>query len=427
MRNDHRTNEDCPVVAIAGGGIGGLACALALARSGVRSRVLEQASHFGEVGVGLQVAPNAVAALRALGVQEAERQSLQITGFRLVDAISSETLAHIDLGEHFERRFGNPYLVAHRADIHGALCRACEANELIDLRTDSTVTGFEICGSEVSVTLASGITVNASALVGADGVSSRVRSLIVRNDNPMLDAGVIYRALIPAAEMPLEEQKSFITLWAGPGWHVIYYPIRDRSAYNFAAVATDPGLIRRGNGEASVDEVLEAVRPGEGILRTLLAIPNSFRRYVIRYRDPIDNWTMGPVTLLGDAAHPMVHYLAQGAAMALEDAMCLGQVVASGDGDFARAFQLYQTLRITRSARVQISALMLDHLLHSSGVERLVRNSILEGRNDELYYDRFAWLYTSPTVGQDRRNDAEQCELQVRPSDCDPLIPRRTL
>ena len=388
--------HDGATVVIAGGGIGGLACALALSRFGMKSLVLEQAPAFGEVGVGLQVAPNAMAVLEALGVEEARQDSLRITGVKLIDAVSGETITAISCGSAFQERFGNPYAVAHRADIHGALLRACRQSTRIELRTDSAVVDHEAGASGVLVRLASGEVIAADALVGADGISSRIRAGIVGGEGPLRDAGMIYRALIPSQDMPSEEQKPFTTIWAGPGQHIIYYPIRDRSAFNFAAVVTGPDQTDAAPGDVSRADVLEAVAPSHQALRALLAVPESYRKYAIRYRDPVDNWTAGPVTLLGDAAHPMVHYLAQGAAMALEDAICLARVVAEANGDYNAAFRRYQEIRIPRSARVQLSALMLDEVLHAGGVERLVRNSIFAGRTDEEHYQRFSWLYTSP-------------------------------
>jgi 2-polyprenyl-6-methoxyphenol hydroxylase-like FAD-dependent oxidoreductase len=386
-------------VAIAGGGIGGLACALALARHGFRSLVLEQAPKFGEVGVGLQVAPNALTVLDALGVGEAaKKNALLIERLVMMDAVTGVEVANIPCGERFRQRFGNPYAVAHRADIHGALLDACRALDLIELRNDCRVTDFELDGVGVSVALDSGERIAAAALVGADGVYSNVRKRIVGDGDgePRPAGAVIYRATIPAAEMPKDLQRPYPTFWAGPGWHVIYYPVRDWTLFNLGATVV--------SGETALDESEDA--PPRNVLPLfagscatplrVLRIPKQLRRYVIVHREPVENWTMGPATLLGDAAHPMVQYIAQGAAMALEDAICLGNVAYECDGDFVQAFRRYQDLRIVRTARVQISSLMMDRLNHAKDMERKVRNSLFEGRTDEEYYDRLAWLYTPP-------------------------------
>jgi len=384
-------------VAIAGGGIGGLACALALARQGFHCLVLEQAREFGEVGVGLHVAPNALSVLDALGVgAAAKKNALMIERLLMMDAVTGEEVANMPCGAAFEQRFGNPYAVAHRAHIHGPLLDACRVHELIELRTDSRLTGFELDGSGVSVTLDRGARIRAAALIGADGVYSNVRKRIVDDGDPLPAGAIIFRATIPAAEMPKDLQKPYPTFWGGPNWHMIYYPISDWTTFNLGCtVLTGQDKLSEAE-EFAPDMVLPYFVDRCEIPDRVLRIPKSFRRFVIVHREPVDNWTTGAATLLGDAAHPMVQYIAQGAAMALEDAICIGNVADECDGDFARAFQRYQDIRIVRTARVQISSMMMSKLNHAKGVERKVRNSLFEGRTAEEFYDRLAWLYTPP-------------------------------
>ncbi len=385
-------------VAIAGGGIGGLSCALALAQRGFRSIVLEQARAFGEAGVGLQVAPNALSVLDALGVgAAAKKNALLIERLLMMDAVTGEEVANIPCSERFRERFGNSYAVAHRADIHGALLDACRAHELIALRNDCRVTGFDLDRANLSVRLEAGGPVAAAALVGADGAYSKVRQRILDDGEPLASGAVIFRATIKAADMPADLQHPYPTFWAGPGWHVIYYPVRDWSMFNLGGTVV--------TGETSLSEsediAPEIVLPHfAGSCETpmrVMRIPARFRRYVIVHREPVDNWSMGPATLLGDATHPMVQYIAQGAAMALEDAICFAAEADACDDDFAEACRRYQEIRIVRSARVQISSLMMDRINHAKGVERQVRNSLFAGRTAEEYYDRLAWLYQAPS------------------------------
>ena len=384
-------------VAVAGGGIGGLACALALARRRFRSVVLEQAREFGEVGVGLQVAPNALSVLDALGVgAAAKKHALLIERLLMMDGVTGAEVANVPCGTRFVERFGNPYAVSHRADIHGALLDACRAHALIELRNDCRVMDFDLEKSGVSITLDGGEHVAAAALVGADGVSSNVRKRIVGDGEPPPAGAVIFRATISASDMPKDLQHAYPTFWAGPGWHVIYYPLRDWSLFNLGCTVVTDRLEFRDGEDVSSDRVLSKFCESCETPLRVMRIPAQYRHFVIRHRDPIENWTMGTATLLGDAAHPMVQYIAQGAAMALEDAICLAGAADEADGDFVKAFQRYQDIRIVRTARVQISSLMLDRLNHAKGVERKVRNSLFEGRTPEQYYDRLAWLYTPP-------------------------------
>ncbi len=383
--------------AIAGGGIGGLACALALARRGFASVVLEQARDFGEVGVGLQVAPNALHVLDALGVGErAKKDAFLIERMVMADAVSGEEILNIECGEAFRKRFGNPYAVAHRADIHGALLEGCREQPLVTLRTSSRVTAYEERGDGVTATLANGDTIDADALVGADGVHSVIRQRIVGDGEPLPSGAMIYRAVIPAEQMPKDLQNPYPIMWVGPGTHIIYYPVRDWKVFNFGATIVTGADSVDETSDAPPSEALPLFEHGCDIPLRVMRIPQSFKRYLIRHREPAENWTQGAVTLLGDAAHPMVQYIAQGAAMALEDAICLGACVDQSDGNYADAFRQYQAIRIVRASRVQMSSLMMDRIYHAKGVARRVRNSLFEGRTQEEHYDRLSWLYTAP-------------------------------
>jgi 2-polyprenyl-6-methoxyphenol hydroxylase-like FAD-dependent oxidoreductase len=381
-------------VAVAGGGIGGLAAALALARRGFPAVVLEKADAFGEAGVGLQVAPNALNVLQGLGVgAAAQRDALLIERMLLMDGVSGETVVDIPCGPRFRKRYGSPYAVAHRADIHGALLEGCRANKLVELRTGAEVTGYGQASHGVTVRLATGESLPAAALVGADGIHSKVREQVVGDGAPLASGAVIYRAVIPAADMPREHRHPYPTLWAGPDTHIIYYPLRDWSMFNFGATIV--------TGQQDMDETSDV--PPEQVLPLFAAnceapmqvmrAATSFRRWVIRHRAPVERWTDGATTLLGDAAHAMVQYIAQGAAQALEDAACLGWCARRAGGDFAQAFIDYERLRIPRTARVQIASLQMHHLLHAAGAARLARNNVFEGRNEAKNLAALDWLY----------------------------------
>jgi 3-hydroxybenzoate 6-monooxygenase len=384
-----------PVI-VAGGGIGGLATALALARKGFRVVVLEQAPEFGEIGAGIQLAPNAWHAIDALGVGElVKREAVFIERVLMMDGISGEPVIDIPVDEAFRKRFGNPYAVTHRADIHGSLLDGCKQAS-IELRANTRVTGFAIEDGGVSVTTASGERFSGAALVGADGGRSVVRESIVGDGEPPESGHMCYRAVLRAEEMPKDLRWPAATLWAATDTHIVHYPLRGWKLFNLVATVVREKVGTGHNEEALPEEVLPLFEHNCDKPMSIMRVPKSFRRWMLRFREPVDNWTQGPVTLLGDSAHLMLQYLAQGAAMSLEDAVCLAAYADRTDGDFPAAFQQYQKTRLVRASRVQISAKMLGLVFHASGVERLVRNDMYQGRSPGRYYDALEWLFSAP-------------------------------
>jgi 3-hydroxybenzoate 6-monooxygenase len=391
-----KARNEKPVL-VAGGGIGGLAAALGLARKGFRAMVLEQAPEFAEIGAGIQLAPNAWHAIDALGVGElVKREAVFIERVLMMDGMSGETVIDIPVDEKFRSRFGNPYAVTHRADIHGSLLDGCKALSSIELRANTRVTGYAVEGNEVLVGTANGESIEGVALVGADGGRSVIREGIVGDGEPPESGHMCYRAVLHAEEMPKDLRWPAATLWAGHNTHIVHYPLRGWKLFNLVATVVRDKIGTGHNEEAPPEEVLPLFAHNCDKPISIMRVPKVFRRWMLRFREPVGNWTQGPVTLLGDSAHFMLQYLAQGAAMALEDAVCLAACADAADGNFEKAFVEYQRQRLVRASRVQISAKMLGLVFHAAGVERLVRNDIYQGRTPERYYDALEWLFTAP-------------------------------
>ena len=387
-----------PIV-IAGGGIGGLAAALALARKGFKSVVLEQAAQFGEIGAGIQIAPNAWHALDALGVgQLVKKEAVFIERLLMMDGISGEKVIDIPLDKRFAKRFANPYAVTHRADIHGSLVDGCKAlPELIELRTNSRVAGYDVDGG-VSVSLANGERIQGAALVGADGARSIVRDRIVGDPFPTSSIHKCYRAVLNAGDVPKDLRWAAATLWAAHNTHIVHYPLRGWKLFNLVATTIGKEVSEGHNEVATPQEVLpQFAHYCEKPLK-LMRTPKQFTRWILRYREPVDNWTQGPVALLGDAAHLMLQYMAQGAAMAMEDAVALGVACDTAGSDFEKAFKRYEEMRVVRASRVHISAnSLVGQIFHvPDGIERRVRNQIFLGRKPERYYDALEWVFAAP-------------------------------
>jgi len=395
--------NDTPVI-IAGGGIGGLAAALALARKGFRSVVLEQAPQFGEIGAGIQIAPNAWHALDALGVGAlVKKEAVFVEHLFMFDGVSGEKIIDIPLDKRFARRFGNPYAVTHRADIHGSLLDGCRAlPQMIELRNSTRVTGFSQDGSSVRVSTERD-SIEGTALVAADGGRSVIREKIVGDPLPPVTGHMCYRAVLKIEEVPKELRLPAATLWAGHNTHIVHYPLRGWKLFNLVATVIGKHTSGGHNELAMPDEVLPLFSHYCEQPTRLMRTPKEYRRWMLLYRQPVDNWIQGRVALLGDAAHFMLQYMAQGAAMAMEDAVCLGACADAANGQFEKAFLSYQQQRIVRATRVQISANDLVGMIFHvpDGLEREVRNDMYRGRPAEKYYDALEWIFSAPDYVRD--------------------------
>lgn len=380
-------------VIVVGGGIGGLAAALVMAEQGIAVELLEQSPSIGEIGAGIQLGPNAFAALDALGAGKAARSRAVFTDrLQLMDAVDAKEVASINVGARFRERFANPYAVIHRADIHKSILEAVEGNPLIQLRTSTQISQLHLGDGFSSVTDSTGTVHKADAVIGCDGVKSVVRQTLI-GDEARVTGHVVYRAVVEVADMPKDLQINSPVVWAGPNCHLVHYPLRGGQQYNlvvtFHSREQEVWGVRDGSKE-EVRSYFQGIHPRPA---QMLDRPTSWRRWATADRDPVGHWSEGCATVLGDAAHPMTQYIAQGACMALEDAVTLGATVKATDQNFEAAFKLYETVRIPRTARVMLSAREMGRIYHAKGVERLVRNSLWVGRTQEQFYDSLQWLY----------------------------------
>ncbi|MFN0317222.1 MAG: 3-hydroxybenzoate 6-monooxygenase [Burkholderiales bacterium] len=380
-------------VLIVGGGIGGLAAALALARQGLEVRVFEQASEMGEIGAGIQLGPNAFAAFDALGVgEQARARAVYIERMRMLDALDESEVGSIPLGDAFRERFGNPYAVIHRADVHQTLLEGVIQTRRIEIVTSARIESFSHGSDGVTVTSAQGPVHEGCALIACDGVKSAIRQQLV-GDPVRVSGHVVYRAVVEARDFPPDLRWNASAVWVGPDCHLVHYPLRGGEQYNVVVTFRSKKPETWSVTDGSRDEVLPYFQEIRARPRQLLDLPKSWKRWATADREPIAKWSYGLVTLLGDAAHPMLQYLAQGACMALEDAVTLGEAVAAHGGDLAAAFARYEQSRVTRTARVALMTREMGRIYHAKGVERMVRNELWKGRTPGHYYDALEWLY----------------------------------
>jgi len=389
-----RTNGQGLPILVAGGGIGGLAVAYTLARKGFPVRVLEQAPEFKEIGAGIQLGPNIFRALDKIGLKEAMLADAWRPGaLEMRCALSGEEVTRIPLDARFIDRFQQPYAVTHRADIHAVFLKACAGKNLVTLETQRQVDGFEEEDDGVSVILQTGERIKGRALIGCDGMWSKIRDRIVGDGKPRVSGHIAFRAVLRREEVPEDLWRPDVILWAGPRTHLVHYPLRRGELYNLVAVFHSDRYVEGWNAEADADELwahFKGQRPE--VLRMLERI-ETWRMWVLCDREPVKEWSKGPVVLLGDAAHPMLQYLAQGACMATEDAVWLAEKAAEQPDDLPAAFRAYVQQRYLRTARVQIMARVYGDFYHARGPAAELRNQMLGSRTPEDSYNGVAWLY----------------------------------
>ncbi|MFF5034774.1 FAD-dependent monooxygenase [Nocardia salmonicida] len=391
-------DSDYAPTVVVGGGIGGLATALGLIKAGKQAVVLEQAHEFGEIGAGLQLGPNATRILDSWGLLERVcAVGVLPNNIVMRDAISAEEIGRLPLTGEFRTRFGGPYVVIHRTDLHAILLEACrEAGA--DLRTGVRVERVEDIGNGTLVVAEGDRSFTAEATIAADGLNSVLRHTIV-GDDLVASGYVAYRGTVPITDVSRQDRElDDVVVWVGPGSHLVQYRLRAGEVLNQVAVFESPSFVR-GDEEFGGTAELEAAFAGcHPQVRDAITHIGKQRRWPLYDRMPADTWGEGRLVLTGDAAHPMLQYLAQGCCLALEDAKTLEFLVAADaqDTDWPTVIRRFSDSRIPRTAEVQTRARMFGDICHAGGVHRVVRNELLATLGAEDLYGHADWLYRGP-------------------------------
>ncbi|HXF87212.1 MAG TPA: FAD-dependent monooxygenase [Xanthobacteraceae bacterium] len=402
--------SSAPTIIIAGAGIGGLTAAHALAGSGFRVLLFERARQLSDVGAGLQLSPNAARILIELGLAERLKPHVVAPQEICIHAASGTRLARIPLGKLAAARYGAPYWVIHRADLQSALAEAVRANPNITLTLDAELGSFIGSAEGVTVHVVTGRTciatdgarldIRGRILVGADGLSSTVRHWLLQgrsaSNPPRYTNRTAWRATVPDIAVPAEFREPAVHLWLGRYAHLVHYPVKGGTAVNMVAITQDRSDRPGWSAEAGApDEVLAHFPPGDWCAeaRTVLGAPDRWLRWPLFDRKPAAHWGSGPVTLLGDAAHPSLPFLAQGAAMAIEDAAVLANCLKMAPEAPEQALRRYEDQRRSRTARVQRTARRNGRIYHLGGLPAAARNHVLRRLDGERLLARFDWLY----------------------------------
>lgn len=379
---------------VAGGGIGGLAAAYVLARSGHRVTVLEQSAAFGEIGAGIQLGPNIFKMFDYLGLTQAvNRVAFFPPGLGMNDVRTGEKVVRVPLGDTARAAYGYPYGVIYRADLHQVFLDACAASPNVTLRTSSKVESFDQDDKGVRVHLAGGESLQGDALIGADGLWSRIREAVVGDGKPRVSGHIAYRAVLKREDVPPHLWSDDVLLWGGEKTHLVHYPLRRGELFNLVAVFHSNKYDEGWNTFGDTAELNERFAQAVPQVRELLGKIETWKMWVLCDREPVKNWSDRRVTLLGDAAHPMLQYLAQGAGQAIEDAVVLGEALRFTNGNVQDAFLKYQQARYLRTGRVQLTARFYGDIYHAAGVARELRNRMFQSGQESAGFAGLKWMY----------------------------------
>ena len=407
------SSDRLPETLIVGGGIGGLSAALSLAHRGGAVTVLERSKSFAEVGAGIQLAPNATRVLERLGVLEMILP-VAVLPRRLVlaDAIGARELTSLDLTD-FRARYGAPYLVLHRNDLLSALLEACVRSGVV-LYTDASVTELRDTGAGTVAICADSREFSADLAIGADGLHSRVRQYF-SDDEPANSGFVAYRGAVPIDQVERHADLRDVVAWIGPGLHLVQYPLRSGQMYNQVAVFRSQAYLRGEEDWGNPAELAAAFAGCSEHVRESLKTLSIVNRWPMIDRLPMPDWARGRVALLGDAAHPMLQYLAQGACQAIEDAAVLAAEVAAAGGEgrpFSEGLASYAAIRAPRAIRVQRAARTWGEIWHVNGVAKLIRDELLLDR-DVADHRHVRWLYSDDATPREDDGGSRAAQVVV--------------
>lgn len=387
-------------IVVSGGGIGGLAAALAGSRAGWSVQLLEQSPVFGEVGAGIQLGPNVVKVLRGMGVEDAlKRVAAFPAQLEVRNALTTERLGVLPLGKVVEQRYGAPYVTIARADMHTLLLDAVRAQGNVDLHLNSRVIGIAQNEHRVQLETVQDQAFETPLLVGADGLWSQARKLVVNDGPPRVTGHLAFRAMLHQSELPAPLRTQVVTAWMGPDFHAVHYPVRSGEWLNVVCivhgkVSGDP---QSWDHSANAHELRSRMALARGTLRDLIYAIDHWRLWPLSDRPPMTGAAQqakGRIALVGDAAHPMRPYLAQGAGMAIEDAAALAQCLAESPDQVPQALTRYANQRWQRNARVQARAIRNGEIYHLKGVRQVGRDLALKMLGSKLM--DVPWLYNGP-------------------------------
>lgn len=385
-----------PPILIAGGGVAGLAVALGLAQNDIECHILERRRAFSEAGAGIQLGPNGVRALAAIGALDA---LVPLAGrpdaIHVRDGRSGTLLAALPLGDWIEQRHGAPYLVVHRRDLQAALLAAVAEQPAITVHTGFAVERIEPDRGAVRVLADDGREQSGAALIGADGLFSTVRRHLHPKWQPQFSGRTAARAVVPADAMPTPLDGNATGVWLAPNAHVVHYPVRGAREVAVVVIRAEGWHQEGWSGPVEAADLSRALEAFAPALRQALSQPTDWRRWALFEATPLPSWSdaTGRIVLIGDAAHPVLPFLAQGGSLALEDAIVLARLLAANAADIRSAVTTFEALRKARTTAVAAAARSNGRIYHLGGIAAAARNSALRLAPPGRLMARYDWIY----------------------------------
>lgn len=381
-------------IVIVGGGIGGMTCALALAKKQISSIVLEQAPYFRETGAGILLCSNVFKVFEYLNITKAMSDIAYFPDELIwADGLSGSLNVKIPMGQEIVQKFNYPYGSFHREELLRTLVQECKKSPIVTLVTSAKVVEVSENDNQVLVKTENGQTFEGEALVGADGLWSVIRKYVLGNHNPNISGHITHRGVIHIDQLPKKINPSSVIHWDVPDGHLVQYPIGTKGLYNIVAVYRTKKPFDPEDTRGDPEELQEHFAPALAEIKELVSMIDTSKRWMLYDREPTQSWSKGRITLLGDSAHPTLPHLTQGAGMAIEDAVVLANNIQKHSDDYVSAFKAYESERYLRCGYVQLLSRAYGHLHDSSGVAREVRNHILSSRSLEDNYKWISYIY----------------------------------
>ena len=384
---------DLPVI-IVGGGIAGLTLSIALAHKNIPCHILEKSEHFSEIGAGIQLGPNATKILYKLGLKsDLAKHIYEPETLDIKNGSNNKSLNTVFLKNTVQQLYNSPYFTIHRADLHKVLLEKAMSYECVKIQNNFKIVGFKTSTSNMVALSETGSEIKARLIVGADGIWSSIAKQIAPESSPIFLGKTAWRSLLPMDQCPDFINQEAVTLYMGPNSHLVHYPVKRKGFLNIVAIINDKTSSKSWEQEAASNKLFQRFEKWQPTLQQFLTNISGWTKWPLYQRPVLSKWYQENIVLIGDAAHPILPFLAQGAAMAIEDAKCLADHLSGSLQQTSVTFENFQKERIKRVQKVQQASQKNGTIYHLTGLTAFARNQVIANRSGASLLKDYHWLY----------------------------------